>query len=93
MKLTIAGTGYVGLSLSVLLSQYNEVIALDILQDKVDMINNHISPIKDKEIEEYLKSKELNLKATTNKEVAFKNADFIIISTPTNYDSERNYLL
>lgn len=91
MKIAVAGTGYVGLSLSVLLSQHNEVIALDILQDKVNMINNYISPIKDKEIEEYLKCKDLNLKATTDKEVAFKNADFIIISTPTNYDSERNY--
>lgn len=91
MKLAVAGIGYVGLSLSVLLSQYNEVVALDILQDKVNMINNHTSPIKDKEIEEYLKNKKLNLKATTNNEVAFKNADFIIISTPTNYDSERNY--
>lgn len=91
MKITVAGTGYVGLSLSVLLAQHNEVIAYDIVQEKVDMINNHISPIKDKEIEEYLKTKELNLKATTDKVVAFKNADFIIISTPTNYDSDKNY--
>lgn len=91
MKITVAGTGYVGLSLSILLSQHNEVIALDILQEKVDMINNHFSPIKDKEIEDYLQNKDLNLKATTDKEVAFKNADFIIVSTPTNYDSEKNY--
>lgn len=91
MKITVAGTGYVGLSLSVLLAQHNEVIAYDIVQEKVDRINNHISPIKDKEIEEYLKTKELNLKATTDNVVAFKNADFIIISTPTNYDSEKNY--
>lgn len=91
MKLTIVGTGYVGLSLSVLLSQHNEVIALDIVKEKVDLINNRISPIRDKEIEEFLEVKDLNLKATLDQETAFKTADFIIISTPTNYDSERNY--
>lgn len=91
MKISVAGTGYVGLSIAVLLAQHNEVIALDIVKEKVKMINNHISPIKDKEIEEYLKNEELNLKATLDKEVAYKNAKFIVISTPTNYDVERNY--
>lgn len=91
MKIAVAGTGYVGLSLAVLLSQKNEVIALDIIKEKVDMINNHISPIKDKEIEEYLKEKKLNLKATLDYKEAFEGADFIIISTPTNYDEQKNY--
>lgn len=91
MKITIAGTGYVGLSLSVLLSQNNEVIALDVIKKKVDMINNRISPISDEKIEDYLKNKELNIKATLNREAAFKNAEFVIICTPTNYDSDRNY--
>lgn len=91
MKITIAGTGYVGLSNAVLLAQSNEVIALDIIQDKVDMINNKKSPIIDAEIEEYLATKELNLKATTDNYVAFKDAEYVIISTPTNYDPEKNY--
>lgn len=91
MKIAVAGTGYVGLSLAVLLSQKNEVVALDIIQDKVDMINNHISPIKDKEIEEYLNEKKLNLKATLDYKEAFEGADFIVISTPTNYDEQKNY--
>ncbi len=91
MKITIAGTGYVGLSNAILLAQNNEVIALDILQEKVDMINQKKSPILDEEIEEYLESKDLNLKATTNNYSAFKNADYIIISTPTNYDPKKNY--
>ena len=91
MNITIAGTGYVGLSLAVLLSQHHEVTAFDIVKDKVDMINDRISPIKDKEIEEYLKTKNLHLKATADKAVAFKNADFVIISTPTNYDPQKNY--
>lgn len=91
MKIAVAGTGYVGLSIAVLLAQHHEVTALDIIKEKVDMINRHISPIKDKEIEEYLKIKELNLKATFDKEVAFKNAKFIVISTPTNYDVDKNY--
>src|SRR6056297_2220169 len=91
MKITIAGTGYVGLSNAVLLAQNNEVIALDIIQDKVDMINNKKSPIIDAEIEEYLTTKELNLKATTDNYVAFKDAEYVIISTPTNYNPEKNY--
>jgi UDPglucose 6-dehydrogenase len=91
MKITIAGTGYVGLSNAVLLAQHNEVIALDIIKDKVDMINNKKSPIIDPKIEEYLATKDLNLKATTDNLEAYKNADYVIISTPTNYDSEKNY--
>ena len=91
MKIAVAGTGYVGLSISTLLAQHHEVVALDIIKEKVDMINNHISPIQDKEIEEFLKNKNLNLKATLDKEVAFKNAKFVVISTPTNYDENKNY--
>lgn len=91
MKITIAGTGYVGLSNAVLLAQHNEVIALDIVKEKVDMINNRKSPIIDKELEEYLSTKELTLKATTDSVEAYQDADYVIISTPTNYDSVRNY--
>ncbi len=91
MKITIAGTGYVGLSNAILLAQHNEVIALDIIQEKVDMINNRKSPIADAEIEEYLATKELNLSATTDAYKAFEGADYVIISTPTNYDPEKNY--
>ncbi|WP_394187088.1 nucleotide sugar dehydrogenase [Metabacillus halosaccharovorans] len=91
MKITIAGTGYVGLSNAVLLAQHNEVIALDIVQEKVDMINSKKSPISDREIEEFLASKELNLTATTDNQKAFKDANYVIISTPTNYDPEKNY--
>ncbi len=91
MKIAIAGTGYVGLSNAVLLSQHNEVVALDIIQEKVDMINNKKSPIVDKEISEYLANHELNLKATTDPEEAIKGAQYVIISTPTNYDPKKNY--
>lgn len=91
MKITIAGTGYVGLSNAILLAQYNEVIALDIIKDKVEMINNKKSPITDPEIEEYLATKELNLTATTDNYEAYKNAEYVIISTPTNYDPDKNY--
>jgi UDPglucose 6-dehydrogenase len=91
MKITIAGTGYVGLSNAILLAQHNEVITLDIIREKVDMINEHKSPIIDKEIEEYLATKELNLMATTDSYLAFKDAEYVIISTPTNYDAEKNY--
>ncbi len=91
MKIAVAGTGYVGLSNAVLLAQNNEVYAVDIIPEKVDMINNRKSPIVDKEIEEYLRDKELNLKATTNSNEAYKDAEFIIISTPTNYDPKLNY--
>ena len=90
MKIAVAGIGYVGLSLSVLLSQHNEVVALDIIKEKVDMINNHISPIKDNEIETFLKEKKLNLRATLDYEDAFKGASYVIISTPTNYDDVTN---
>lgn len=91
MKITVAGTGYVGLSNAILLSQHNEVIALDIIQEKVDMINARKSPIVDAEIEEYLSTKELNLVATTDTYTAYKDADYVIISTPTNYDPDLNY--
>lgn len=91
MKITIVGTGYVGLSNAVLLAQHNEVIALDIIQTKIDLINSKKSPIIDKEISDFLLNKNLNLKATLNKNDAYKNAEFIIIATPTNYDSQKNY--
>lgn len=91
MKIAIAGTGYVGLSNAILLAQNNEVVAVDIIQEKVDMINDKVSPIVDKEIEDYLKNKDLNLVATTDSYMAYKDAEFIIISTPTNYDPELNY--
>lgn len=91
MKITIAGTGYVGLSNAVLLAQHNEVIAYDIDSQKVDLINAKQSPIQDAEIETYLATKDLHLKATTDAHEAFKDADFVVISTPTNYEPERNY--
>lgn len=91
MKIVIAGTGYVGLSLAVLLAQHNEVIALDIMPEKVEMLNRKASPISDAEIEDYLKNKALNLTATLNKEKAYQGADFVVIATPTDYDVETNY--
>lgn len=91
MKIAVAGTGYVGLSMAVLLSQHNEVTAVDIVPAKVELINNKKSPIVDKEIEEYLATKELRLTATTDGAAAYKDAELVIISTPTNYDERKNY--
>lgn len=91
MKIAVAGTGYVGLSNAVLLAQHNNVLAVDIIQSKVDSINAKKSPIVDKEIEDFLKNKKLDLLATTDAESAYKDADFIIIATPTNYDPQKNY--
>ena len=91
MKIAVAGTGYVGLSLATLLSQDNEVMALDVIPEKVEMINNRISPIKDEYIEKFFKEKNLHLKATLDYKEAFKDADYIIISTPTNYDDEKDF--
>ena len=91
MKIAIAGTGYVGLSLSVLLSQYHEVVALDVIAEKVEKVNNRISPIRDEYIEKYFREKQLNLRATLDYREAFENARYVIISTPTNYDPEKNY--
>lgn len=91
MKVAVAGAGYVGLSLATLLSQKNEVVILDIIEEKVNMINNHISPIKDEYIEKYFKGKKLNLRATLDYKDAFEGARFVIISTPTNYDDKLNF--
>ena len=90
-KIAIAGTGYVGLSNAILLSQHNEVYAVDIIEEKVNLINSGKSPIVDREIQEYLATKDLNLTATTDAKKAYENADFVIISTPTNYDPKMNY--
>ena len=91
MKIAVAGTGYVGLSISVLLAQHNKVTAVDIVPEKVEMINNKKSPIQDEYIEKYLAEKELDLMATLDPELAYKDADFVVIAAPTNYDSQRNF--
>lgn len=91
MKIAVVGTGYVGLSIAILLSQDHEVVSLDVIPERVASINHRVPPIKDLEIEEYLKTKHLNLKATLNKEEAYKGADFVIIATPTDYDEATNY--
>ena len=91
MKIAVAGTGYVGLSIATLLSQHHEVMAVDIVPEKVEKINNRISPIQDEYIEKYLAEKELNLTATLDAEAAYKNADFVVIAAPTNYDSKKNF--
>jgi len=91
MKIAVAGTGYVGLANALLLAQHNEVVALDIIKEKVDMINNKKSPIVDTQVEDYLKNKKLNLTATMDPVKAYKNADFVIIATPTDYEPQKNY--
>lgn len=89
MKIAVAGTGYVGLSIATLLSQHHEVMAVDIVAEKVELINKRKSPIQDEYIEKYLAEKELNLTATLDAEVAYKDADFVVIAAPTNYDSKK----
>ena len=91
MKIAVAGTGYVGLSIATLLSQHNQVIAVDIISEKVELINKKKSPIKDEYIEKYLMQKELNLIATLDAKTAYKNADFVVIAAPTNYNSKKNF--
>ena len=91
MKIAVAGTGYVGLSIATLLAQHNAVIAVDIIPEKIEMINNRISPIQDDFIEKYLKEEKLDLTATLDAEFAYSNADFVVIAAPTNYDSKKNF--
>lgn len=92
MNIAVAGTGYVGLSLATLLSQHNHVMAVDIIPKKVDMVNHRKSPIQDEYIEKYLAEKDLDLIATMDAEAAYRDAEIVIIATPTNYDSQRNFL-
>ena len=91
MKITIAGTGYVGLSIATLLAQHNEVVAVDIVPERVEMVNKKISPIQDDYIEDYLKNKNLNLRATLDAGDGYRNAEYVVIAAPTNYDSVRNF--
>ena len=91
MKIAVAGTGYVGLSIATLLSQHHEVMAVDIIPEKVDLINQRKTPIQDEYIEKYLAEKDLNLTATLDAEAAYKDADFVVIAAPTNYDSKKNF--
>ena len=91
MKIAVAGTGYVGLSIATLLSQHHEVMAVDIIPEKVELINKRKSPIQDEYIEKYLAEKDLNLTATLDAEAAYKDADFVVIAAPTNYDSKKNF--
>ena len=91
MKITIAGTGYVGLSMATLLAQHNEVVAVDIVPERVELINDKKSPIQDDYIEDYLANKDLNLRATLDAEAGYKDADFVVIAAPTNYDSVKNF--
>ena len=92
MKIAIAGTGYVGLSIATLLAQNNEVVAVDIIPEKVEKINKRISPIQDEYIEKYFKEKELNLLATLDTKLAYSDADFVVVAAPTNYDTQKNFL-
>ena len=91
MKIAVAGTGYVGLSIAVLLAQHHDVLAVDIVEEKVNLINNRKSPIQDDYIEKYLAEKPLHLKATMDAKEAYTEADFVVIATPTNYDSKKNF--
>ena len=91
VKIAVAGTGYVGLSIATLLSQHHQVKAVDVIKEKVDLINNHKSPIQDEYIEKYLAEKDLNLIATMDGEEAYKDADFVVVATPTNYDTKKNF--
>ena len=91
MNITIAGTGYVGLSIAVLLAQHHSVTAVDVVPEKIEQINRRCSPIRDEYIERYLREKDLNLTATLDGEAAYKRADFVVIATPTNYDSQKNF--